>query len=373
MKKPLKKINRRDFVKSQLAAGAAVSHVALIGCAGLQQAAVRPVPTGRAREATAGAQAYAGPGSQWSAEQTQAKSKMKMPKKITTAKPHIEGAGVHLHRGFGFGETAPYDPFLLFDDFRNDDPRKYRNGFPWHPHRGIETITYVLAGNVEHQDSLGNKGTLGAGDIQWMTSGSGILHQEMPLGDERGRIHGFQLWANLPAKLKMTKPRYQDVNSKDIPTVKDDDGTSVRILCGDFWGKTGPVQGIAAKPRYLDISIPANTTRSISIETTRHAFAYIIAGSVRFRDGSDPKDIRVEDPMNHGQQLRQFAGNRSLVLFDQGDSIRVESGEQGGRFLLVSGEPIKEPVAWRGPIVMNTQDELRNAFRELNQGTFIKN
>ena len=339
--------DRRQFVKSQLAAGFAVA----MGGFGQQQAA------------------------QPQAKQTskQRKSKMRVPKKIVSAKPHIEGAGVHLHRGFGFGETAPYDPFLLFDDFRNDDPRRYKNGFPWHPHRGIETITYVLAGEVEHRDSLGNKGTLGAGDIQWMTAGSGILHQEMPQGDKQGRMHGFQLWANLPAKNKMTRPRYQDVQSKDVPTIVDDDGTSVRVLCGDFWGKKGPVQGIAAEPRYLDISLPANTTRWIPIETTRHAFAYIIAGSVRFRDGSKPKDIRVEDPMNHGAALEQFAGNRSLVLFDQGDSIRVESGERGGRFLLVSGEPIKEPVAWKGPIVMNTQEELRHAFRELNQGTFIKN
>ena len=336
--------DRRQFVKSQLAAGFAVA------MGGLGQAQAQQVT-----------QTY-----------KQRKSKMRVPKKIVAAKPHVEGAGVHLHRGFGFGETAPYDPFLLFDDFRNDDPRRYSKGFPWHPHRGIETITYVLAGEVEHRDSLGNKGTLGAGDIQWMTAGSGILHQEMPQGDKRGRMHGFQLWANLPAKHKMTKPRYQDVESKNVPTVVDDDGTSVRVLCGDFWGKSGPVQGIAAEPRYLDISLPPSTTRSIPIETTQHAFAYIIAGSVRFRDGSKPKDIRVEDPMNHGATLQQFAGNRSLVLFDQGDSIRVESGERGGRFLLVSGEPIKEPVAWRGPIVMNTQDELRHAFHELKQGTFIK-
>lgn len=297
---------------------------------------------------------------------------MRTPQKIVSAKPHIEGAGVHLHRGFGFGETTPYDPFLLFDDFRNDDPAKYRNGFPWHPHRGIETITYVLAGTVDHADSLGNKGSLRAGDIQWMTAGSGILHQEMPHGDAQGRMHGFQLWANLPAKLKMTKPRYQDVQSKDIPTITDDDGTQVRVLCGDFWGKSGPIDGVAAEPRYLDISLPPDTVRSIPIETTRHAFAYVFAGSVRFRDASAPKAIRVEDPMNHGKQLDQFSGDRSLVLFDQGDSIRVESGEKGGRFLLVSGEPIKEPVAWRGPIVMNTQTELNQAFEELNEGTFIR-
>ena len=342
-------VSRRAFVKRQLAAGFAAS---LSGCVGAKSAVAAGFPA--------------------TAEPVPEKNKMRVPQKIVAAKPHVEGAGVHLHRGFGFGETAPYDPFLLFDDFRNDDPRRYRNGFPWHPHRGIETITYVLAGNVEHRDSLGNQGTLGAGDIQWMTAGSGILHQEMPQGNARGQMHGFQLWANLPAKHKMIKPRYQDVNSKDIPTIVDDDGTSVRVLCGDFWGKTGPVQGIAADPRYLDISLPANTTRLIPIETTRHAFAYIIAGAVRFRDGSDPRAIRVEDPMDHGKALQQFAGNRSLVLFDQGDSIRVQSGEQGGRFLLVSGEPIKEPVAWRGPIVMNTQAELQAAFSELQKGTFIK-
>lgn len=297
---------------------------------------------------------------------------MRVPKSITTARPHIEGAGVHLYRGFGFGETEPFDPFLLFDDFRNDDPRRYSPGFPWHPHRGIETITYVLAGTVDHADSLGNQGSLGAGDIQWMTAGSGILHQEMPHGDEQGRMHGFQLWANLPAKHKLTKPRYQDVSTKDVPTVVDDDGMSVRVLCGDFGGKQGPVEGVAANPRYLDISLPPNTMRSIPIETTRHAFAYIFAGSVRFKDASDPQAIRIEDPMNHGKELTNFAGNRSLVLFDQGDSIRVESGDEGGRFLLVSGEPIKQPVAWRGPIVMNTQAELDQAWRELNDGTFIK-
>jgi redox-sensitive bicupin YhaK (pirin superfamily) len=335
-------VDRRQFVKTQLAAGFAIAVPPL--------ANFRTEPDKNMKE----------------------KSKVRLPKKIVTARPHLEGAGVHLHRGFGFGETAPYDPFLLFDDFRNDDPEKYKNGFPWHPHRGIETITYVLAGTVDHADSLGNRGALGAGDIQWMTAGSGIMHQEMPHGDPQGRMHGFQLWANLPAKHKMTKPRYQDVSAKDIPTVVDDDGTSVRILCGDFWGKQGPVEGIAAEPRYLDISLPANTTRTIPIETTRHAFAYIIAGSVRFRDGSDPRAIRVEDPMDHGKALDQYSGNRSLVLFDQGDSIRVESGDEGGRFLLVSGEPIKEPVAWRGPIVMNTQEELGQAWRELKDGTFIK-
>ena len=297
---------------------------------------------------------------------------MRDVKLLKQAEPKLEGAGVHLHRAFGFGETELYDPFLLFDDFRNDDPKQFEKGFPWHPHRGIETITYVLAGTVDHADSLGNQGSLGAGDVQWMTAGRGILHQEMPKGDPKGRMHGFQLWANLPSSLKMTAPRYQDVQGKDIPTVTDDDGTSVRVVCGDFWGKSGPVDGIAAQPRYLDISLPPNTTRALPIETTRHAFAYVFAGAVRFRDASDPRDVRVEHPYDHGKPLAEYAGNRSLVLFDRGEEIRVEAGDEGARFLLVSGEPLREPVAWRGPIVMNTREELDQAWRELRDGTFIK-
>lgn len=297
---------------------------------------------------------------------------MRRPRKITTAQPHMEGAGVLVHRAFGFGDTKPFDPFLLFDDFRNDDPQKYRNGFPWHPHRGIETISYVLEGTVSHEDSLGNRGSIGPGDLQWMTAGRGILHQEIPLGNPRGQMHGFQLWANLPAKLKMTKPRYQDIRSQDIETAVDDDGTSVRILCGQFMGKTGPVSGLAANPHYLDISLPPETSRWIAIETTRHAFAYIIAGSVHFRDGSDPRPVQIQNPVNSHNTTQQFNGNRSLILFDQGDSIHVESGHKGGRFLLVSGEPLNEPVAWRGPVVMNTQAELDQAWRDLHNGTFIR-
>lgn len=283
----------------------------------------------------------------------------------------MEGAGVLVHRAFGFGDTKPFDPFLLFDDFRNDDPQKYRNGFPWHPHRGIETISYVLEGTVSHEDSLGNRGSIGPGDLQWMTAGRGILHQEIPLGNPQGKMHGFQLWANLPARQKMTKPRYQDIRARDIETVVDDDGTSVRILCGEFMGKQGPVKGLAANPHYLDISLPPDTSRSIAIETTRHAFAYIIAGSVHFRDGSDPRPVQTQNPVNSRSATQQFNGNRSLILFDQGDSISVESGHEGGRFLLVSGEPLNEPVAWRGPVVMNTQAELDQAWRELRNGTFI--
>ena len=198
-------------------------------------------------------------------------------RRLSRAEPAIEGAGVHLHRAFGFGKTSDFDPFLLFDDFRNDRPADYLAGFPWHPHRGIETVTYVLAGDVEHRDSLGNRGTLGAGDVQWMTAGSGIIHQEMPRGDTQGRMHGFQLWANLPASHKMTAPRYQDVDAKDIPEIVDDDGTAVRVVCGTFWGRTGPVDGIAAEPQYLDVFVPPNRRRTLPVETTRHAFAYVKA------------------------------------------------------------------------------------------------
>ena len=215
-------------------------------------------------------------------------------KKLIQAKPTIEGAGVHLQRAFGFGNTRDFDPFLLFDDFRNEKPDDYRAGFPWHPHRGIETITYVLAGTVDHGDSLGNQGSLGAGDVQWMTAGSGIIHQEMPQGDQDGRMHGFQLWANLPSSLKMTAPRYQDVQATDIPEVTDDDGTTARVICGSLWGKTGPVDGIAAEPNYFDITVPPGTTKRIPVETTRHAFAYVFAGSGKFCNASAPLDVPTE-------------------------------------------------------------------------------
>ena len=295
-------------------------------------------------------------------------------KSITDAQPTMEGAGVHLHRGFGFGETELTDPFLLFDDFRNDDPRQFEKGFPWHPHRGIETITYVLHGEVDHGDSLGNTGTLGAGDVQWMTAGRGIMHQEMPRGDALGRMHGFQLWANLPSGLKMTDPRYQDVESAAIPEVTEDDGTKVRVIVGEFWGQRGPVDGIAADPRYLDISVPAGVIRRFKVEVERHAFAYVFEGSGTFRDSSDPFGVLTEKEGPNGEEflIRETTGNRSLVMFDRGDEISVQAGEQGIRFLLVSGKPIKEPVAWYGPIVMNTQDELQQAVRELQSGSFIR-
>jgi redox-sensitive bicupin YhaK (pirin superfamily) len=294
-------------------------------------------------------------------------------KRVITATPTIEGAGVKLQRAFGFGETEEFDPFLLFDDFRNERPADYIAGFPWHPHRGIETITYVLAGEVSHADSLGNQGKMGAGDVQWMTAGSGILHQEMPHGDPQGRMHGFQLWANLPSRLKMTAPRYQDVVSKDIPEVVDDDGTTVRVVCGEFWGKKGPVDGIAADPRYLDVWVPAGRKKTLPVETTRHAFAYIFEGSGTFRDASAPFGVLTEagDPRNP-DVVRDEMGNRTLVVFDRGDEVTVQAGPQGIRFLLVSGRPLEEPVAWYGPIVMNTRAELRQAYDELQNGSFIK-
>ena len=288
-------------------------------------------------------------------------------KGITQSQPTLEGAGVRLRRAFGFGTTTEFDPFLLLDDFRNENPSDYRAGFPWHPHRGIETITYVLAGTVEHGDSLGNRGRMGAGDVQWMTAGRGILHQEMPKGDPDGRMHGFQLWANLPASLKMTEPRYQDIAAKDIPEETDDDGTHVRVITGEFWGKKGPVEGVAADPRYLDVSVPPGQRKRIAVDRAHHAFAYVFAGSGTFRDASDPRAV-----VNELTNERDSAGNRSLVLFDRGDEVVVQAGDQGIRFLLVSGRPIEEPVAWHGPIVMNTQEELRQAFRELHDGTFIR-
>ncbi len=291
-------------------------------------------------------------------------------KSIIESKPTREGAGVHLRRAFGFGNTSDYDPFLLLDDFRNDIPADYLAGFPWHPHRGIETITYVLAGTVEHGDSMGNRGAIGAGDVQWMTAGRGIIHQEMPKGDSQGRMHGFQLWANLPASLKMSAPRYQEVKAGDIPLITDDDGTAVRIVSGSFWGKTGPVDGVAAEPVYIDVSVPPGKRKSLPIETTRHAFAYVFAGGGRFANASDPGEVKTE--ILGGADRGDAANNRSLVLFDRGDEVVVEAGHEGIRFLLVAGKPLEEPVAWRGPIVMNTQDELRQAFRELEDGTFLK-
>ena len=293
-------------------------------------------------------------------------------KRLIKSKPTLEGAGVHLRRAFGFGNTSDFHPFLLLDDFRNDIPDDYLAGFPWHPHRGIETITYVLAGTVEHGDSMGNHGAIAAGDVQWMTAGSGIIHQEMPKGDPEGRMHGFQLWANLPSALKMTAPRYQEVKAAEVPLVQDDDGTAVRIVCGSFWGKKGPVEGIAADPTYLDVSVPPRLRRTLPVETSRHAFAYVFFGDGKFCNASGPLAVPTEAVGWADTKPPTAATNRSLVLFDRGDEIEIQAGEDGVRFLLVSGKPLVEPVAWYGPIVMNTQQELRQAFEELERGTFLK-
>jgi len=273
-------------------------------------------------------------------------------KRVGKARPTMEGAGVRLHRAFGFGDPAEFDPFLLLDDFRGDTPGDYQAGFPWHPHRGMETITYVLAGTVEHGDSMGNSGIIGAGDVQWMTAGSGIIHQEMPKGDAAGRMYGFQLWANLPASLKMTSPRYQEVKATDIPVVKEPDGTGIRIICGNYGGASGPVNSIAADPVYLDISVSPGNEKRIAVGIARNAFAYVFAGAGRFGESAE-------------------ADNRSLLHFSDGEEIVVRAGNAGVRFLLVSGIPLGEPVAWQGPIVMNTREELRRAFEEIEKGTFL--
>jgi redox-sensitive bicupin YhaK (pirin superfamily) len=294
-------------------------------------------------------------------------------KRVIISKPAVEGAGVKLRRAFGFGETSEFDPFLLLDDFRNERPDDYRAGFPWHPHRGIETITYVLAGSVAHGDSLGNRGNLEAGDVQWMTAGRGILHQEMPQGDAKGRMHGFQLWANLPSSLKMTAPRYQDVKAVEIPEIVEDDGTRVRVVCGDFFGRRGPVEGVAADPRYLDVWVPPGRRKTLPVEIERHAFAYVFEGSGSFRAASQPFGVLTEKTDGGAATIaREQTGNRSLVLFDSGDEVTVQAGDEGIRFLLVSGKPIEEPVAWHGPVVMNSNAELQQAFDELRAGTFIR-
>ena len=289
------------------------------------------------------------------------------------AVPTMEGAGVHLHRAFGFHDPSELDPFLLFDDFRNEIPAHYAKGFPWHPHRGIETITYVLSGEVDHADSLGNTGRLGAGDVQWMTAGSGIMHQEMPRGNASGQMHGFQLWANLPRDLKMTDPRYQDVAAKEIPEITDDDGTRVRVVTGEFWGKRGPVDGIAADPQYLDVFVPAGVKKTLPVDTYRRAFAYVFEGQGAFADASAPSGVLLEkEVMGEEVNIRDMSGDRTLIRFGTGDSVTVQAGEEGIRFLLISGAPLQEPVAWHGPIVMNTKVEIRQAMSDLRNGTFIK-
>ncbi len=231
----------------------------------------------------------------------------------------------------------------------------------------------MLNGTVEHGDSLGNTGTLGAGDVQWMTAGSGILHQEMPKGNIAGQMHGFQLWANLPASLKMTAPRYQDVKGTEIPEIIDDDGTRVKVIIGEFWGKRGPVDGIAADPQYLDVFVPAGVRKTFKVDTYRRAFAYVFKGAGTFADASAPGGVLLEkEVMGREVNIRDMSGDRTLVRFGTGDEVTVQAGPDGIRFLLISGAPIEEPIAWHGPIVMNTQEELRQAMADLRNNTFIK-
>lgn len=280
-------------------------------------------------------------------------SKVRSIREIVESRRTLEGAGVRLRRAIGSGNPGRYDPFLLLDDFRSDRPADYERGFPWHPHRGMETITYVLRGRVEHSDSLGNRGVIGPGDVQWMTAGSGVIHQEMPSGDREGVMEGFQLWANLPAADKMMRPRYRGIVADEIPVVQDADGASVRIIAGSVGGVVGPVRDVISQPEYLDVELREGSTFSHPTPAEHTVFAYVIGGRALF-DGRGVVD-----------------GN--LALFEQGDRVIVTTTDDAVRFLLVSGRPLREPIAWEGPIVMNTQEELRQAFEELRDGTFVKN
>jgi redox-sensitive bicupin YhaK (pirin superfamily) len=298
--------------------------------------------------------------------------KIRKIKKILKSKPTIEGAGVHLNRAFGFYHVPQLDPFLLLDDFRSDDPDHYLPGFPWHPHRGIETITYMLDGYVEHGDSMGNSGVITPGDVQWMTAGSGVIHQEMPKGDKKGRMGGFQLWANLPARQKMMGPRYRDVKKDTIPEIKRKDGTVIKIVAGKVDGVQGPVRDIVINPEYLDVSVPAGTAFIHSVKSDHTVFAYIIDGQAYFDKGKDSFAYEIEGANYFDFNRECLMGSESVVLYEQGDDINVNTVEEPVRFLLISGKPLNEPVAWYGPIVMNTQEELKQAFEEYNNGTFIK-
>jgi hypothetical protein len=277
-------------------------------------------------------------------------------KLVRASQPTLEGAGVHLRRAFGFGHDPElFDPFLMMDDFRGDHPSQYEKGFPWHPHRGIETITYMIEGECDHGDSMGNSGTICAGDVQWMTAGSGIIHQEMPHGTDKGRMGGFQLWANLPAVQKMRDPRYQGILAAQIPEARDG-GATIRVIAGKVGDVAGPVVDITVDPEYLEVTLAPDTSWTHPVPADHNVFAYLFEGDGRF--GAEGQPVG--------------AGTGTLVLFGDGDSVTVAAGSEGARFLLISGRPLHEPVAWRGPIVMNTQEELATAWRELDNGTFIK-
>ncbi len=293
-------------------------------------------------------------------------------RKVFRSRPTIEGAGVHLRRAIGFGDPQLFDPFLLLDDFRSVEPEKYLAGFPWHPHRGIETVTYVLRGDVEHGDSLGNSGVISSGDVQWMTAGSGIIHQEMPKGDGKGAMYGFQLWANLPASQKMMEPRYRDVSRTMIPEIIEPSGTRIKVIAGRVGDVVGPVADVVTSPEYLDVTVPPGVDFRHPTPRGHTVFAYVIGGKGLFCQQEDPFSYEAEGACYLDAEQDAMIGDGQLVLFDAGEEVRVGAEDEPVRFLLISGQPIREPVAWRGPIVMNTQEELRTAFDELRLGTFIK-
>lgn len=294
-------------------------------------------------------------------------------KKVWKSEPTIEGAGVHLKRAFGFHEVPLLDPFLLLDDFRSENPDDFKAGFPWHPHRGIETITYVLDGDVEHGDSMGNKGDISTGDVQWMTAGSGIIHQEMPKGNRKGEMLGFQLWANLPAHSKMMDPRYRGIKQKEIPLISTSDGASIKIICGDVDGTKGPVQDIVTEPEYLDVALPAGKTFTHPVKADHTVFAYVIDGDAYFDPTRTPFAYDAIGTNYFDMKPPCSCGNGTLVLYEKdGENVTITTDNHSVRFLLVSGKPLNEPIAWYGPIVMNTQEELREAFREYRDGTFVK-
>jgi redox-sensitive bicupin YhaK (pirin superfamily) len=299
-------------------------------------------------------------------------AKARKIRKVFRSRPTVEGAGVHLNRAFGFSEVGMFDPFLLLDDFRSDVPEHYLKGFPWHPHRGIETITYVLGGDVEHGDSMGNKGVISSGDIQWMTAGSGIIHQEMPKGDRLGVMAGFQLWANLPKSHKMMEPRYRDIKSSQVPQVSLGNGAVIKVICGKVEDVVGPARDIITDPEYIDVTIPPASEFVHHIKKGHTAFAYVIEGKGYFCKEKKPFSYEAQGVNYFDIQRDPFIGNGTLVLFDDEGDVTVITEDQGVRFLLMSGKPLGEPIAWYGPIVMNTQEELRVAFEEFNNGTFIK-
>ena len=293
-------------------------------------------------------------------------------KKVIESRATVEGDGVHLHRAIGWGEPEEYDPFLLLDDFRSDKPKDYSRGFPWHPHRGIETITYVLKGTVRHKDSIGNSGTIGAGDLQWMTAGSGIYHEEMPEGNDEGAMYGFQLWSNLPAADKMMNPRYRDVKAADIPEIADGNGVRIKVMAGTYGAIQGPIRDIVTDPEYYDISLPAGATHEQTVQKGKTAFAYVIEGSCRYGGEAKPYDYLVDGKLFQDPGDTLSFKDKTLIFFTDGDLVRFRAGNSGARLLLVAGNPIREPVAWYGPIVMNTNEEISAAYEELENGTFIK-